>query len=108
VDTGAGKLSDKVIEAIKKLSNNPIQFIVSTSFHPDHVGGNVQLHKAGYDPSLVGSFFSTTFSDAGQGATMIGQINVQTRLSKERFTPMTRKAAPWSFPGTADCATNGK
>ena len=84
VDTGAGKLSDKVIEAIKKLSNNPIQFIVNTSFHPDHVGGNVQLHKAGYDPSLVGSFFSTTFSDAGQGATMIGQINVQTRLSKEK------------------------
>jgi len=82
VDTGAGTLSDKVIAAIKKLSDKPIQFIVNTSFHSDHVGGNLKLHESGYDPSLVGSFFSNTFSDAGQGATMIGHINVQKRLSE--------------------------
>jgi len=81
VDTGAGQLSDKVIAAIKKLSEKPIQFIVNTSFHSDHLGGNVKLHKSGYDPSVVGSFFSNQFADAGQGATVIGQINVQNRLA---------------------------
>ncbi len=46
VDTGAGKLSDKVLAAIRKLSDNPIQFIVNTSFHPDHTGGNVKIRAA--------------------------------------------------------------
>jgi len=81
VDTGAGQLSDKVIAAIRKLSERPIQFIVNTSFHPDHTGGNVKLQKAGHDASVVGSFFSNQFADAGQGATVIGHQNVQDRLS---------------------------
>src|SRR4029079_4449002 len=55
---GAGKLSEKVIEAIGKLSSKPIQFIVNTCFHPDHTGGNSKLQAAGADPSLSGSFFS--------------------------------------------------
>ena len=74
VDTGAGKLSDKVIAAIRKLSDKPIQFIVNTSFHADHTGGNLKLRAAGDDPEcgLAGSFFSGQFADAGRGATIIG------------------------------------
>ncbi len=81
VDTGAGQLSDKVIAAIHKLSAKPIQFIVNTSFHADHVGGNLKLHAAGEDPSLNGSFFSGQFADAGKGATIVAHQNVQNRLS---------------------------
>jgi glyoxylase-like metal-dependent hydrolase (beta-lactamase superfamily II) len=83
VDTGAGKLSDKVIEAIRKLSSKPIQFIVNTSFHPEHVGGNAKLQASGTDSSLTGSFFSNAFADAGQGATIIGHQNVQNRMDKQ-------------------------
>ncbi len=83
VDTGAGKLSDKVIAAIRKLSDKPIQFIVNTSFHSDHTGGNAKLHAAGEDPSLYGSFFSGQFADAGQGATIIGHQNIQNRMIAE-------------------------
>src|SRR5262249_32005633 len=85
VDTGAGKLSEKVIAEIGKLSAKPIQFIVNTSFHSDHVGGNKKLQAAGSDPSLTGSFFSNQFSDAGQGATVIGQQNVQTRMQDQKL-----------------------
>jgi cyclase len=84
VDTGAGKLSDKVIAEIGKLSSKPIQFIVNTSFHTDHVGGNKKLQGAGADPSLTGSFFSNQFADAGQGATVIGHQNVQTRMQEQK------------------------
>ena len=80
VDTGTGKLADKVIAAIRNLSDRPIQFIVNTSFHADHTGGNAKLHAAGEDPSLFGSFFSGQFADAGQGATIIGHQNVQNRM----------------------------
>jgi glyoxylase-like metal-dependent hydrolase (beta-lactamase superfamily II) len=81
VNTGAGELTDKVIAEIRKLSDKPVQFIVNTSFHQDFTGGNVKLRAAGYDPSVVGSFFSGQFSDAGQGATIIAHVNAQTRLS---------------------------
>ena len=84
VDTGAGKLSDRVIAEIAKLSSKPIQFIVNTSFHADHVGGNKKLQAAGADPSLTGSFFSNQFVDAGQGATVIGHQNVQTRMEQQK------------------------
>jgi glyoxylase-like metal-dependent hydrolase (beta-lactamase superfamily II) len=80
VDTGAGQLADKVIAAIRKLSDKPIQFIINTSFHADHTGGNVKLRASGFDPSVVGSFFSGQFADAGQGATIIAQQNVQNRM----------------------------
>jgi len=82
VDTGAGNLSDKVIAAIHKLSAKPIQFIVNTSFHADHTGGNLKLHAAGEDPSLYGSFFSGQFADAGKGATIIAHQNVQNRMDE--------------------------
>jgi glyoxylase-like metal-dependent hydrolase (beta-lactamase superfamily II) len=85
VDTGSGELSDKVIEAIHKLSDKPIQFIFNTSFLPDRTGGNVKLRASGHDPSLVGSFFSNQFRDAGQGATIMAQQNVETRMVEAKL-----------------------
>jgi cyclase len=66
VDTGSGRLSDKVIAAIRKfVGDKPIQFIFNTSFRPEHTGGNLKLHAAGADPSLPGSFFAGTNRDVG-------------------------------------------
>src|SRR5262249_19261800 len=80
VDTGTGKLADKVVAEIAKISKKPTQFIVDTSFHADHVGGNAKLGAAGRDPSLPGSFFSGGFPDAGNTATLIGHQNVENHL----------------------------
>lgn len=80
VDAGAGKLSDKVIEAIGKISRKPTQFIVNTSYRADHTGGNAKVSAAGSDASLTGSFFSNGFPDAGQTATIIAHQNVENHL----------------------------
>jgi glyoxylase-like metal-dependent hydrolase (beta-lactamase superfamily II) len=80
VDSGAGRLSDKVIAAIRTLSTKPIQFVVNTSLHPDHTGGNVKLHAAGMDPEANGGNLRT-FADAGVGATMMAHLNVLNRMS---------------------------
>ena len=85
VDTGAGKLADKVIAAIGKLSARPIQFIVNTSFRPDHTGGNAKLQAAGADPSLTGTFFSMQFQGAGRGATIISQLNTQIHMTEQKL-----------------------
>jgi cyclase len=88
VDTGEGKLSDKVLAAIRTLSPKPIQFIANTSFHAEHTGGNDALGSAGQDPSLPGSFFVQSaprgvtgfFSDPLSHATMMGHNNVMVRM----------------------------
>jgi cyclase len=80
VDSGAGRLADKTIAAIRRLSEQPVQFIANTSFRPEHTGGNVKLRAAGADPSVRGSFFALQFADAGVGATIMAQQNVQTRM----------------------------
>jgi cyclase len=94
VDTGKGQLADKVIAAIRKLTDKPIQFIVNTSFHSDHTGGNLKIRAAGSDPSLAGSFFPGQFADAGVGATIIAHQNVQNRMSAP-----TGKVAPTPADG---------
>ena len=80
VDSGSGRLADKTIAVIRRLSERPIQFIANTSARPEHTGGNITLRAAGADPSVRGSFFALQFADAGVGATIMAQQNVQTRM----------------------------
>ena len=51
VDTGEGKLSDKVLAAIRTLSAKPIQFIANTSFRAEHTGGNAALARRARTPA---------------------------------------------------------
>lgn len=47
VDTQFAPLTDRIVEAIKQISPNPIRFVVNTHVHPDHTGGNANLAKMG-------------------------------------------------------------
>jgi len=67
VDTGAAQLSDKIMSAIRRLSDKPIRFIVNTNARPDHTGSNESFAKAGAKMGgglLVGGY-------AGDGAMII-------------------------------------
>jgi glyoxylase-like metal-dependent hydrolase (beta-lactamase superfamily II) len=88
VDSGSGRLADKTVAAIRKLSDKPVQFIANTNAREEHTGGNVVLRAAGADPSVRGSFFSLQFADAGVGATILSHQNVQNRM-----TALKRSAA---------------
>jgi glyoxylase-like metal-dependent hydrolase (beta-lactamase superfamily II) len=88
VDSGTGKLADRVVAAIQKLTPRPIQFVANTSFRPEHTGGNSRLGDAGEDPSLPGSFFAGQspravtgfFQEVGSRATLLAHVNVQVRM----------------------------
>ena len=68
IDDQFAPLTPKIIEAIKKLSDKPIQFLVNTHFHGDHTGGNENIAK--------------------QGAKIIAHDNVYKRLNaSEAGTP---------------------
>src|SRR5271156_793577 len=47
VDDEFAPLSDKIVEAIRKISNGQIRFLVNTHVHGDHTGGNENFAKMG-------------------------------------------------------------
>src|SRR5207245_6148469 len=56
VDTGSAGTSDKVLAAIKKISDKPIRYIIDNSDDPEHVGGTSTMYSAGLrsSSSVVG------------------------------------------------------
>ncbi len=54
VDSGAVEYSDKVLAAIRKLTTQPIIYIINTGADADHVGGNTILSHAGRNILALG------------------------------------------------------
>ena len=47
VDTGSANMSDEVLAAIQRITDQKIRFIINTTADADHVGGNAALARAG-------------------------------------------------------------
>ena len=47
VDSQFAPLTEKIVVAIKQVSNTPIKFLINTHVHGDHTGGNENLGKMG-------------------------------------------------------------
>jgi glyoxylase-like metal-dependent hydrolase (beta-lactamase superfamily II) len=47
VDSEFAPLSDKIVAAVKQITDAPIRFLVDTHFHGDHTGGNENFAKMG-------------------------------------------------------------
>ena len=46
VDTGTGQATDKVLAAIRRLTDKPVRYIINTNADVDHAGGNESVLKA--------------------------------------------------------------
>lgn len=66
IDDQFAPLSDKIMTAIKTVSDEPVKFLVNTHFHGDHSGGNENFEAA--------------------GALIVAQDNVRKRLSENKKT----------------------
>lgn len=64
IDDQFAPLSEKILAAIKKLSDKPLKFLVNTHWHGDHTGGNENMANA--------------------GATIIAHDNVKVRLQQPK------------------------
>jgi glyoxylase-like metal-dependent hydrolase (beta-lactamase superfamily II) len=47
VDSQYAQITDKVVAAIRKISPEPIKYLVNTHVHPDHTAGNANIVKLG-------------------------------------------------------------
>ena len=80
VDTGLASMSDKVLAAVRTLSDKPIRYIIDTHVHADHVGGNEALAKAG-STIAGGNVVGDIGSSASNQATIIAFQTVLDRMS---------------------------
>lgn len=85
VDTGYGPASDKLVAAIRKISNGPIRYIINTHVHGDHTGGNENIAKLG--STIAGGNVAGNISDASVGAAIVAHENVLNRMSSAKPPP---------------------
>jgi cyclase len=95
VDSGSASSADLVVAAIKKVTAQPIRYVINTSADPDHVGGNATVAKAGQTlftqgggPGLGADFF-------GGGASILSVEQVLSRISGPSGQPSPFPAAGW-------------
>src|SRR5579863_9183461 len=93
VDTMYAPLSDKIVAAIRTISKGPIRYIVDTHVHPDHVGGNEPLRKAG--STISGGNVSADIKDSAEGAQIIAHQNVLNRMSSASAGQPASPSATW-------------
>jgi glyoxylase-like metal-dependent hydrolase (beta-lactamase superfamily II) len=79
VDTGLEQNATKLVAAIKKLSDRPLQYIVNTHAHPDHVGGNDVVRRAGV--TITGANVAGNLTDATAGGQILAPENTSNRMS---------------------------
>ena len=77
VDSGSAAAADKVVAAVKAITDQPIRMIINTSADADHVGGNERIARAGR------AINPDSFTDQPQ-ATVLSHENVLTRMSAPR------------------------
>jgi len=95
VDTGLAKMSDKLLAAVRSLSDKPIRYIIDTNDDPDHLGGNENLAKAG-STITGGNVVGDIGASAGDTAAVIAFQSILDRMSmpKENQSAMPQNAWP--------------
>lgn len=85
IDDQYAPLTEKILAAIKAISDRPVDFIVNTHWHGDHTGGNENMGKA--------------------GAVIVAHRNVRARMSTEQFSSFFDRTTPPSPPGALPVVT---
>ncbi len=81
VDTGSAANADAVVAAIRKVTPQPIRYIINTSADADHVGGNAIVAKAGQTLFTGNGGAGVAADFLGGGASILSVEEVLTRMS---------------------------
>jgi len=101
VNAGTAEAADRVIAAIKKVTDQPVRYIIDTSADRDFVGGNVAVAKAGRSilaagPEPIGAEFQREFP-----ATIVSTEQILARMSARNGQKTAYPSEAWpqeTFP----------
>jgi glyoxylase-like metal-dependent hydrolase (beta-lactamase superfamily II) len=95
VDAGSAASAEAIVAAIKKVTAQPIRYVINTSADPDHVGGNAAVAKAGQTlfTGNGGAGLATNF--LGGGASILSVEQVLTRMSGPSGQPSPFPVEAW-------------
>lgn len=79
VNTGFARMADKLIATYKKYTQRPLQYIINTNFFPDGASGNQAVRLSG--TTITGANVTNDIRDSREGAQILAQENVLTRMS---------------------------
>jgi glyoxylase-like metal-dependent hydrolase (beta-lactamase superfamily II) len=85
IDDKYAQLSDKILFAVREISDQPIRFVINTHWHGDHTSGNENFAKG--------------------GAWIVAHDNVRTRMSAEQFNRLFNRSTPPSPEGARPVVT---
>ncbi len=74
IDDQFAPLTDRILAAERKVTDQPVRFVINTHWHGDHTGGNENLDRA--------------------GAIIIAHENVRRRLSTDQFMKEFNRSVP--------------
>ncbi len=80
IDDQYSPLTPKILDAIAKISDKPVKFLINTHWHKDHTQGNENLGK--------------------KGVIIVAHDNVYERLSTDQFTKALNRESP-AYPKVA-------
>ena len=88
VNTGTTSSADKVLAAIKKLTDLPIRYVINTDAGADFVGGNEKLAKSGYTifTNALGNAGFASAMTSGGAASILAHESVLNRMTKEGYS----------------------
>lgn len=98
VDAGTAQMADAVVAAVKKLTDQPIRYIINTSADADHVAGNEKIARAGR--SLFGGGAGGGAVAGGTAANNDGAASiVAAEPVLNRMSAPTGQQAPYATVG---------
>jgi cyclase len=80
VDSGLPNMTDKVIAAVKQISDKPVRYLINTHVHADHTGGNTKIRQ--YGETIAGGDVARLNTDVREGAAIIAHQEVLDRMTK--------------------------
>jgi cyclase len=88
VNTGTTQSADKVLAAIKKLTELPIRYVINTDADAEFVGGNEKLAKSGYTifTNALGNAGFASAMTSGGAASILAHESVLNRMTKEGYS----------------------
>ena len=88
MDDQYAPLSEKILAAVRQITDKPVRYVVNTHWHGDHTGGNGNM--------------------AAQGAVLIAHDNVRKRMGSVQWAGTERETQPAAFTSLSRITYNDR